>query len=1831
MAIDKLTPQYLNQDDDERIIQPFEMVDALNIRVSHEEDGDAGVIKNVEGNETVAAKSSTDTIPSTGLNKVIGAVSSEAYRAIYFFLYNSEGNHGIYKYTAKPTSEGGDAYQKVYQSSDLNFGLQTYVSADIIVNQQGEHLLYFTDNRNEPRKINATKALSNVYHSEFTSGTTEEKELFLSVCKAPPVTAPTHEFKNNSSIKRNQLSDKLFQFAYQYVYDDGEVSALSPYSKIAVSPNHLSFNSAQRELFNGLNNEIEITVKCTVGPVEKIRVFAREGQTGFFHRVDEIDNNRSLDTDIVVFRNDGLYSQLDEDSSNKLFDSVPRKAMAQTFSNSRLFYGNYLEGFDNLSRVSSIQYPVYNVELLPSTIPSAPRTTYNTGPFFGDFPNTDTEYIKTGLAVGGLFENLAQGNLFEIPSIGQLPVPTGNFEDVQQSFSGKPIGFKIDTSEIPSSGLAVASKLLLSYTISGDSIGIANISEYTTADEAHNYERNAFDIDIKLFKDNTVVGGAPDKISVLNPAIHSRRTGLTDGEGNPTYAGEVENRERVGSLNNLQIQGGFDINAEISVPAGTDKDGIIELIVGAMNALDPVVVGVRSTKTNSSDIELASLNGLDEAPHILSAVNTNSVLLGEDISNNVYQAHDETTNEFNSWIFIDWDGAFTMTSDAFYSASNDAVLVRFQTSQVDLVAVGAASGLVGLTQSHWSPANFTSGYVYTSTEIQCEIHTGDVSSNVGGHPFRDFDSSDTTYATTIRNMSVAGTGLLVPEDSDVNENKSFKTGATHEFGVVYYDHRNRSGGVQKIGSVDVLPFGNPQRGGRNGRTQVDLRIMHDPPEWATRWAPVYSSNTSYESFLQFTVSEALLPNLTLFRDILSPAGVDNIDGEDVDDSLSNSRVINSSLGGDISSAIFLSMRPLEGKNNSYKEFKGGEISYQYQEGDILRIVSYESPDGHTVFPQSKEFKITGYNYFVDDDSNPLQVSRPSENTPDEADSEKKDDIYRRTGWFLSIRDNNHAGFKRGEVELSTDFFSQKCIIEILRPKKSIEEPVYYEIGESYPINTVANNRTHGGDRVNTSISGIDCKVLNANNFESVTRFYIGDKVTFHDSDDSQAEANGDGHVFVAGVAPLGNKFRYFVSSTNPFDSASFGLTYDSCSIDSQVGETNGTFCGVVTLNDGDVYLKQREMLVNERSNYTPLATSAATRRYNPTSPRKQSYDIMFVESERASDFFDSSGKSFGRTHIETPEQEKIRRYSSITYSDPLAFDSSQLNLSSFNPSKFPYKDMPAQYGGVTAIEDGNESLTVLQQSKVSFVPINRNLVQMGQDGNLVTSNDVMGTETFLAGSYGPGDCPEGVVNRFGVIYFSDPNSGVVCTISSKGVLPISSAKMESYFERIYGDVSNAVARPRIPSGFDPENSEFIITTEPIDFVKIVIDDSTIGYAEAAPSDADQDDIFVNPVFGNALLMRWDNDPIDWDETSAWVDSSCAPKWDETHQGVIYIDRVNDANGCIVAPEFEEDLRDTALRVEVIDESGSYRGSAHLSLVDNSVTFCANVAETEAGGGTQELVVESVTNPEHSTIAWSPTAEKWLTFYSFEPEMYANIQNKFFSFKDGQMWFHNKLSTRNSFYGTTYDSKVELISKGNPSSVKAYKAISLEGDSKWKATLSNDKSRAAVIQSDHFNEKEGMYYANVPRVNDANVEDANDFELAPSSFRVIGTVESVDGDNSQVTFTTFVNHSPVITGSGVLYRIRSTDTNWTAVGSGVKITGVHDRDTLVTNVSARDIIEPGDILANAYGSGVSGDMLRGYYAKVKLENNSSTSKELYAVNLVYDPSGLHNEGGQPNNQ
>ena len=135
MAIDKLTPRYLNKDEDPRIVKSVELIDALNIRVSNDEDGNAGVLKNIKGNTVVAYKNTSDTLPA-GDNKVLGNVTNLQKDEVFYFVYNSNSDHSIYKY-----SVSSDKVIKVYQDSVLEFTENGFVKADIIVNQYNDTLL----------------------------------------------------------------------------------------------------------------------------------------------------------------------------------------------------------------------------------------------------------------------------------------------------------------------------------------------------------------------------------------------------------------------------------------------------------------------------------------------------------------------------------------------------------------------------------------------------------------------------------------------------------------------------------------------------------------------------------------------------------------------------------------------------------------------------------------------------------------------------------------------------------------------------------------------------------------------------------------------------------------------------------------------------------------------------------------------------------------------------------------------------------------------------------------------------------------------------------------------------------------------------------------------------------------------------------------------------------------------------------------------------------------------------------------------------------------------------------------------------------------------------------------------------------------------------------------------------------------------------------------------------------------------------------------------------------------------------------------------------------
>ena len=81
------------------------------------------------------------------------------------------------------------------------------------------------------------------------------------------------------------------------------------------------------------------------GPeISEVRLLCRQGNTGSFQVVDQIDASNAT----IEYLSTTTESLLDLATEiNKQFDGVPRSATAQTVSSNRLFYGNYLDGFDN--------------------------------------------------------------------------------------------------------------------------------------------------------------------------------------------------------------------------------------------------------------------------------------------------------------------------------------------------------------------------------------------------------------------------------------------------------------------------------------------------------------------------------------------------------------------------------------------------------------------------------------------------------------------------------------------------------------------------------------------------------------------------------------------------------------------------------------------------------------------------------------------------------------------------------------------------------------------------------------------------------------------------------------------------------------------------------------------------------------------------------------------------------------------------------------------------------------------------------------------------------------------------------------------------------------------------------------------------------------------------------------------------------------------------------------------------------------------------------------------------------------------------------------------
>jgi len=177
----------MNKDLDDRILPNGEYRDALNISVGRSEDNDVGSLENILGNSLIAATAS-----SNANLKCIGKFEDEVGNRIFQILTDYTDIDATCQTINYPSASdvvemkitvldlNNNTYSTLVEGKFLNFAKNRcwQVTGINLV----EDLLFWTDNRNQPRKINVKTAISNPNY--YT------KESQISVAKYMPTRAP---------------------------------------------------------------------------------------------------------------------------------------------------------------------------------------------------------------------------------------------------------------------------------------------------------------------------------------------------------------------------------------------------------------------------------------------------------------------------------------------------------------------------------------------------------------------------------------------------------------------------------------------------------------------------------------------------------------------------------------------------------------------------------------------------------------------------------------------------------------------------------------------------------------------------------------------------------------------------------------------------------------------------------------------------------------------------------------------------------------------------------------------------------------------------------------------------------------------------------------------------------------------------------------------------------------------------------------------------------------------------------------------------------------------------------------------------------------------------------------------------------------------------------------------------------------------------------------------------------------------------------------------------------------------------------------------------------
>ena len=333
----------MNKSVDERLLPEGEYIDALNIRLGSTELSEVGAVENSKGNvQLTTLKYKTVALSSSAV--CIGAFDDSAEETMYWFVHDPNHSYGgVVDMIVSFNTQTQQLTYHVITTALLNFN-PTYLVNGV---NKIDDLLFFTDDYNEPRKINVTRG----YLQPDGSNVDQIVELDISVIKPQPMNSPELTLQANQA-NDNFMEDTFLCFAYRYKYKDGEYSATSQFSDPAFLPS--DFSLEKRSFMNaGMENSINsVVVNFNTGSenVVGIDVVFKESDSSTIYVAKKLNKvtqgYQDNSTQSITFSNGDIYTILNEAEILRLYDNVPRLSKAQTIMGNRIMYGNYLEGYD---------------------------------------------------------------------------------------------------------------------------------------------------------------------------------------------------------------------------------------------------------------------------------------------------------------------------------------------------------------------------------------------------------------------------------------------------------------------------------------------------------------------------------------------------------------------------------------------------------------------------------------------------------------------------------------------------------------------------------------------------------------------------------------------------------------------------------------------------------------------------------------------------------------------------------------------------------------------------------------------------------------------------------------------------------------------------------------------------------------------------------------------------------------------------------------------------------------------------------------------------------------------------------------------------------------------------------------------------------------------------------------------------------------------------------------------------------------------------------------------------------------------------------------------